>query len=293
MACVKLEPGDDKRSLIAGALLGTAFSHFIFAHAEYSTFIRIGFLPATAVIMTVRLVYTCVAMAVFVAIYRRAFSDRSASHEPGMFWALAFALIAVQAAYFHISYFTEHLRTAHAFAVVAGTALVVTLTMRSGSFMSALSGLATAGLLGAVTLQFAYFGADFFTRYRAHSGRFDTEGNQRIVWEAVADEATRRQVPAIYMGSVGPYGFADLYWQFYATKRNRLDLLSRTTADLTLDLEKVRALPPSSLVVTSPSPQIDDALARLTTAGEVRSRKLLVAPDGRSKFWLIETGPGS
>ncbi len=91
------------------------------------------------------------------------------------------------------------------------------------------AGVAAAALLGAVAIQFAYFGADFFTRYRAHAGHFDTEGNQRIVWEAVADEAARRDVPAIYMGSVGPYGFADLYWQFYATKRNRLDLLSRTS----------------------------------------------------------------
>jgi len=41
-----------------------------------------------------------------------------------------------------------------------------------------------------------------------------------------------------------------LYWQFYATKRDRLDLLQRTKSDLTLDLERVRALPPSSLVVT-------------------------------------------
>jgi hypothetical protein len=211
-----------------------------------------------------------------------------------MLWALAFALIALQAAYFHVSYFTDPgLRTAHAFAVIAGTALVVALTMRSNSFVSAIRGLAAAGLVGAVTIQFAYFAADFFTRYRAHAGHFDTEGNQRIVWEAVVDEATRRQVPALYMGGVGPYGFADLYWQFYATKHDRLDLLSRTRAELNLDLERVRALPPSSLVVTSPSPEIDAALTRLTTAGEVRSQKLLVAPDGRSKFWLIETGPGS
>lgn len=294
LASVNLEPGDNRRSVIAGALLATAFSHFMFAHAEFSIFRRIGFIPATAVIMTVRFLYTCAALAVFVAIYRRVFAARSNWREPAMVWALAFAVIAVQAAYFHVSYFTDHrLRTAHAFAVIAGIALVVALTMRSGSFMSALPRLAAAGVLGAMTIQFAYFSADFFTRYRAHAGHFDTEGNQRIVWEAVADEATRRQVPAIYMGSVGPYGFADLYWQFYATKRNRLDLLSRTTADPTLDLQRVRALPPLSLVVTSPSPEIDDALTRLTTAGEVRSRKLLVAPDGRSKFWLIETGPGS
>ncbi len=87
VACLKLEPGDDRRSTIAGALFATAFSHFMFAHAEYSAFGRIAFIPATAVIMTVRFVYTCAALAVFVALYRLAFADRSPLREPAMLWA--------------------------------------------------------------------------------------------------------------------------------------------------------------------------------------------------------------
>ena len=95
------------------------------------------------------------------------------------------------------------------------------------------------------------------------------------------------------MGSVGPYGFADLYWQFYATKRDRLDLCnarSRTSRSISNGFVPYQAM---SLVVTSPTSEIDEAIARLIAARAVRSRTLLVAPDGRSKFWLIETGPGS
>ena len=38
VACLKLKPREDRRALIAGALFAMAFSHFMFVHAEYSTF---------------------------------------------------------------------------------------------------------------------------------------------------------------------------------------------------------------------------------------------------------------
>ena len=114
------------------------------------------------------------------------------------------------------------LRSIHALSIFGAAAIVTALLMKRGTFERAgFAWLAAAGMLGVASLQFGSFHHDYFTRYRAHAGNFDTDGNTRVVWEAVIDEAGRRDIPQIYFGSVGPYGFSDLYWQFYAIKRHR------------------------------------------------------------------------
>ena len=164
----------------------------------------------------------------------------------------------------------------HALSIFGAAAIVTALLMKRGTFERAgFAWLAAAGMLGVASLQFGSFHHDYFTRYRAHAGNFDTEGNTRVVWEAVIDEAGRRDIPQIYFGSVGPYGFCDLYWQFYAIKRHREDLLSRTIAEVTLNFERLAALPPSSLVITGPSPATDEAIVRMMTTHQLRSQRLL------------------
>ncbi len=103
------------------------------------------------------------------------------------------------------------------------------------------------------------------------------------------ERASGRQRPAIYLGNIGPYGFGDLYWTFYALKHHREDLLARTIADGGFEVGRIRALPDTSLVVTGPSPQIDQAIEAMMAAGQLRERTLVTAPDGTSRFWILET----
>jgi hypothetical protein len=171
-------------------------------------------------------------------------------------------------------------------AAMAGPALLA----KSATARVGLGQLTIVALFGVASIQFAYFYVDYFTRYRVRSGNFDPEGNARVAWETLVDRARHRSVPAIYLGNVGPYGFSDLYWRFYAIKHNREDLLARTISEVEFEPDRVRTLPAASLVVTSPSLRTDSAIERMFNSGELRDKTLIRAPDGASSFWILETG---
>jgi hypothetical protein len=213
--------------------------------------------------------------------------------EPGRAAVFAgVAILVLQVTYFYINYFSDpRLRAIHALVVlaVAGSA-VAALTGAAGASRFRLGQVAAVTLFGLATLQFAYFYADYFTRYRDHAGNLDTEGNARIAWETIIERAQHRSVPAIHLCEVGPYGFADLYWTFYTIKHHREDLLARTTSHDVLEPTRIRTLPADSLVVTSPSPHADAAIDRMVAAGDLRNKTLVTAPDGVSKFWILEKG---
>ena len=275
---------------LIGATVGLAASIFVLAHADYSAFTRLGPIPATVIIVAARMVFAAAAIATFAAILRVASAFKPASSLLALA-ALAIGMLLVQFAYFRADLFAAPLaRSVQAVAVFGSFAALAWWATSAESVSRMLGAVASAAMVGMVAIQFAYFYGDYFTHYRAHSGHFDTEGNQRIVWEAVVDEAASRPVPAVYFGSVGPYGFADLYWQFYAIKHGRQDLLGRSSGDLELRSDRIEALPAGSLVVTSPAPAIDAAITRLREAGVISDARLLTAPDGRSTFWLLRTG---
>lgn len=280
--------------VIAGVTIAVASSLFMAAHADYGSLVRIGPIPATAIVMALRAFYASLAVVTFGLIVRVMARDGILPASRSASVAVVVGVVVLQFAYFHVDRFTDVARSVHALAVFAGTAGIVAFMVgRRTLTQSALPLLTSAGLLGLASIQFGYFAHDYFTRYRNHAGHFDTEGNARVVWEEVLDESTRREVPRIYIASVGPYGFSDLYWQFYVTKHHREDLLARTAIERELHFDRIALLPPSSLVVTSPSPSTDKAISRMITSHELRSKRLVVAPDGRSKFWVLETGPGS
>ena len=288
-----IRDGREVTNRLQGTALGFAAACFIFAHADYAIFTRIGPVPATLVIIAARIVFAVVAVAGFAAILRLTSRLLPASEALTM-TVFALLMAVVQFAYFRADLFTAYLaRSGQAIAVFAAFAAVSVLAGRAGSTSKLLAWTCAAAFAGLVTIQFGYFYGDYFTQYRAHAGHFDTEGNQRTVWEAVVKEADAGDVPAIYFGSVGPYGFADLYWQFYAIKHGRPDLLTRSAGDLDLRIDRIEGLPAGSLVVTSPAPAIDAAITRLQASGVLAQANRLTAPDGRSTFWLLRTrAPG-
>lgn len=278
------------RAELAAMAVAVATSHFVAAYPDFSFIRRLGPMPASALVLAARFGYTATALAAIAGV---AWLMRDAAKWP-VRWitgVAALAIVTVQYAYFHIDYFPQGAgRSAQALLVLLGLAGTAILVGRTG--LQRLGPLATVAMVGLAVLQFAPFYADYFTRFRAHAGMFDTEGNGRIVWETAIARAQSQKVPAVYMADVGPYGFADLYWQFYTVKHNRTDLLPLSTAELMFDPERVRNLPDSSFVVTSPSSGTNAAIEQLTAAGALRSRTLLTAPDGRSQFWLLETHRG-
>ncbi len=282
------------RQRLVVVALAVACSHFMFAHADYSTIRRVAFIPATAILLAVRFAYAAVALAMAGWLASRLAHSRVERFRGTVGTVvLVVVIVALQTAYFHVDYFDDQRwRLPHTLLILAAAVVAAALSLGNTIATPRLATLAAAAMLGIAALQSAYFEVDFFTRYRAHSGHFDTEGNSRIVWEAALARANERAVPAFYLAAVGPYGFADLYWQFYTTKHNRTDLLSLSTAESTFDPERVRHLPDTSLVVTSPSPVTDAAIDQLMAAGNLRSKALLTAPDGRSQFWLLETRRG-
>lgn len=285
-------PLDRRVPPVAAALvLAAASSLFMYAYADYSGIHRVQMIPASAIVLAVRLLYTSCGLAVIVGVAlllrRIAFDGLSPSSVCAY---LAVTIGSLQFAYFHIDFFRDYRwRLLHAIVVLAVAAAAARLAKGLSGSRLALGPLTAAAMLGVVSIQFSYFYVDYFTHYRARSGNFEPEGNGRVAWEAVIDRAQQRSVPAIYLGSVGPYGFGDLYWSFYAIKHHREDLLTRTVSDVSFTPGRIRALPDASLVVTSPSPERDVTIDRMVAAGEVRSKTLVTAPDGVSRFWILET----
>jgi 4-amino-4-deoxy-L-arabinose transferase-like glycosyltransferase len=278
---------------VAIAALAAASSHFMYAYADYSQLRRVQFIPAGAVVLAVRFIYAACAVGTVAAgalLLRRVAADRLSLRWHAVL--MAATIVVTQIAYFHVDYFADgRIRLIHAAAIlvlaVAGAALFAT---SSAAPSLRLGRLTAVALLGLASIQFTYFYADYLTRYRARSGNGEPEGYTGVVWETVIERARLRSVPEIYLGNVGPYGFGDLYWTFFAIKHHRQDLLARTVSNPEFEPDRVRNLPPASLVITSPSPQTDTIIDRMLTSGELGGKTLVAAPDGLSTFWVLETG---
>jgi hypothetical protein len=139
-------------------------------------------------------------------------------------------------------------------------------------------------------VQFGYFYVDYFTGYPMRNV-VTTVGNGRLAWENVIEQARERPVPAIFMGRIGPYGDSGLYWRFYLLKHHREDLLARTIEDQPFERARLRQLPTGSLLVASPSTEVDRVVEQMEAAGEIKrndGNNLIRAPDGTPLFWILE-----
>jgi 4-amino-4-deoxy-L-arabinose transferase-like glycosyltransferase len=275
--------------LVAAACIASGI--FMFEYADYSWIHRVGVVPAAAIVLAARLLFAACGALVIVAVawlFPRATNDSRTAG--GVMAAAALAVVATEAMYFYIDASTvPAVRLLHTLAILALVIITTAMFERARTSEAlGLGHLAAFAVLGLAAIQFASVGRDYFTQYRVHSGNGEPEGYARVAWERVIERA-RDRVPAVYLGQVGPYGFADLYWTFYALQYHREDLIAHTTSDNAFDPARLRALPGGSIAVASPSPAIDGVVASLQAAGELRDRTLVTAPDGRSRFWVLET----
>lgn len=156
------------------------------------------------------------------------------------------------------------LRAATAVLVVIGVAMGLQLR---GDFAASrrMSQLVSATLFTLVAVQCGYFYIDYFGRAAG--------GNPfRRALERVIEDASNRAAPALYMGLTG--GFDYERWRFYLAKHGRTDLLARTvlrTGNVDADLERVRTLPPGSIVmITLGWAQMDRAVDKMAVEGELK-----------------------
>jgi hypothetical protein len=148
--------------------------------------------------------------------------------------------------------------------VVIGVAMGLQLR---GDFAASrrMSQLVSATLFTLVAVQCGYFYIDYFGRAAG--------GNPfRRALERVIEDASNRAAPALYMGLTG--GFDYERWRFYLAKHGRTDLLARTvlrTGNVDADLERVRTLPPGSIVmITLGWAQMDRAVDKMAVEGELK-----------------------
>jgi 4-amino-4-deoxy-L-arabinose transferase-like glycosyltransferase len=307
----------------AAVLLALVTGQFMYLYVDYGAIGRVGPIPTSALVMALRLLFASIAIGAVALVVRLQASKPVASGFPPSLARLprelrrdqaearsakagsrtsgqpkggphvgfeALFLVATQLAYYTVDAFTDYrLRAVHVAIVLAATVALAILMRGHGDRRAAFGRIAMAGLFGLVLIQFATFHRDYFGEFQAR-GSADVEGNVRGAFESVIERTRQQQVPAIYLGKIGPYYYGELFWKFYLIKHHREDLLARTVADMEFKPERVRTLPPGSLVITSPARQIDHQIDELAASGVVSGRELLKAPDGAPIFWILQTG---
>jgi 4-amino-4-deoxy-L-arabinose transferase-like glycosyltransferase len=285
----------------AVVLLALVTGQFMYLYVDYGAIGRVGPIPASALVMALRLLFASIALGAVVIVARfvarpstssgRAIlsSARGELVEPrATLWPAVF-IVGTQLAYYTVDAFTDYrLRAVHVAIVVTATVALAILMRGHDDRRVTFGRIVMAGLFGLVLIQFATFYRDYLGEFQAR-GSADVEGNMRGAFESVIERTGRQQVPAIYLGKIGPYYYGELFWKFYLIKHHREDLLPRTVADMEFKPERVRTLPPGSLVITSPTRQIDQQIDELVASGVVNGRELLKAPDGAPVFWILQT----
>ncbi len=273
----------------ATAVLATIASAFMFFYVDYSGIHQVRFVPARVIVSAAWFMCTAAVLAAAIALIvglRRVTVDWE-SRKRLVVGALV-ASAAIQSAYYYVDYFSDgRARFIQAAGVLIATISVASFLRRAAVDRLRLGQISLVTMLVVGTIQFATFYTDYIDAYQRRVS-VGSEGNTRIVWEAIIERARTEAVPAIYMGKIGPYGKGDLLWTFYLIKHNRLDLLKRTNWEGQFDADRVRELPPKSIVATDPSDETDRAIRQLAASGEVTRNDLLKAPDGTPIFWILE-----
>jgi 4-amino-4-deoxy-L-arabinose transferase-like glycosyltransferase len=235
------------KQLAITVLLALVASQFTFEYVDYPAR-RIGPVPASAFLATIRLAAAALVMGAMLAAAHtaRRLADRL-SDETVASIAVVVAL-CVQIAYFYVDLFSNPiLRFLHVAAVVAAAAGVAAWSKPGAPATHRLGPLTAIGVLGLAALQFGYFYSDYFTSFQAR-GSVMAPGNVRVGLEAALDRAGSRPVPAIYLARVrneSP-GLGNLYAQFYLLKKHRPDLIDRTIEGddyMGFEVDRVAALP--------------------------------------------------
>jgi 4-amino-4-deoxy-L-arabinose transferase-like glycosyltransferase len=275
-------------SLLCLAVLS---SEFTFHYVDYP-FPRVGPIPATALVLTVRMAAAALVLAAAYAVAWAARSRADCTNAEAIASVAVVAALVVQVAYFYVDLFTNPvLRFVHVAAIVAGAAGVAA-WWKTDVSTNRLGPITAVGLLGLAALQFGYFYKDYFTSFQAR-GSGAAVGNVRLALETTLDRVGDRPVPGIYLARLrneSP-GLGATYAKFYLLKKHRSDLVDRTAEGdeyMGFEVDRVAALPPGSLVIVNPSTRNEQNIDRLTAAGDLKRDQLLTAPDGTPMFWILE-----
>lgn len=148
---------------------------------------------------------------------------------------------------------------------------------------------AVVALLVLAAVQFRLYAADYFGDYRARSSDW-LGGNIGGALESIIDYDASRQAPAVYFSTLrstsgivdGRNPYINAYWQFYAIKHRREDLLARTHE---FDPHNVTALPEGSLVLANVGDRVAD---RLIADGELKRLTTIPELDREPFFAILE-----
>lgn len=267
-------------------------AEFLFLHVDYPAVSRIGPLPASAVLAAWRTTTAVVVAAACAGAL--ALIDRSRSRAAGFTSRLAWAaagMAIVQAAYFHVDHFTDAGARFAFVAIILIAGLAVSMSIaRVIADRRALPRLALVAIVTAAAVQFGYFYADYLTGYPTRN-MVMAAGTVRTAWEQVIERSEHRTIPAVFIGPIGSYGDAGLYWRFYLIKHRREDLLSMTIENEPFERDRIRQLPAGSVVVASPSADVDRIVRDMEAAGEIGPAVpsgYVRSTDGTPLFWLVE-----
>jgi 4-amino-4-deoxy-L-arabinose transferase-like glycosyltransferase len=288
LALIALPLVSDETAIVA--LLALLAGELLYMHVDYPPVSRIGSLPASAVLMAMRTATLAVGLGLAAgtaALARRALAP-SARLRPVLTSAIV-GVIVVQLAYFYVGYVVERpLRLTLAVSILVGAMAAAALLASIAGDRRTFTRLGTATLLASAVVQFGHFYVDYLTEFPDRNVNM-AAGNVRLVWERVIEDAARRDPPAVFVGPVGAYDDAGLYWRFYLIKHHREDLLVRTIENVPFDRARIQRLLPGSVIVASPSPDVDRVIRDLQGAGDIAREDddLIRAPDGTALSWKL------
>ncbi len=277
------------------AALSSEFMHF---YVDYSAR-RVAFIPASAIVLAVRLILTSAVLAASIGLVA---SARRAVARLGDLRAVAAALFTVafvQFTYFYIDWFVDpRVRSIHVTVVVLSiVAAAVLMKDAAADRLRRLGPLTAVAVLGLVCVQFAYFYVDYFRGFQARRSS-EFEGNVRLALETAIDRARDRPVPAIYvervraeLGGGELTGLGSLYAKFYLMKGKREDLITRIIEGEdygAFEPDRIGRLPSGSIVIANPSGPTNRFIEQMVEAGTLRMDAFLKAPDGTPIFWVLE-----
>ena len=114
-------------------------------------------------------------------------------------------------------------------------------------------------------------------------------GNIREGLEEIIARERRENVLYVYLSPLATTGqvaqkttFTDAYWQFYLTKQQRIDLLSRTRP---FDPGNAAAIPAGSLILANVG---DKATEALVSGGTLKQVKTITELDGTTFFVILQ-----
>ncbi len=273
------------------SLLGLLASEFLYLHVDYPAVSRVGPIPASAILMAMRATIVIATTGTGLAITNRLLRCASFPTGARTVVGIAVALVVLQIGYFYIDVFAARLPRLLFASLVLVTAFAASAALARAALDSrTISRLSAAGLLTAGIVQFGYFYLDYRIQYPTRN-TVTSAGNVRLAWEQIIDDARRRTPAAVFVGPIGSYADAGLYWRFYLVKHRREDLLTRTVENQPFERFGVRRLPSGAVIVVSPTPQVDQLISEMESAGEIRPSHgdgVLRAEDGTPLFWIVE-----